>query len=328
MENRTTNNIICNSADSHSRLLLSKFTSTWEKRAQVRNYVMPDELMYETEKPDFLEALIPIKNCQAYRALSDIKKNNILSYGWLAYNAKTIAIESKIISPVCYDIIDGHLPGADDNNIRKLIAETLTDESYHILLSHHAMAMTEEIRQIDRSLLHSFDLEKKVIEFERKYTEKWQKILVRLAVAIVSEIFISDYLKCLSSSSTIVTLNRETVKSHRMDEIAHGRIFTELTKLIYIKLSKKQKDFFSSILYFPLQYFASKELSVWNKILHHVCPESADEIMEEVIEQEWFDMSHLDYKNLIMLGEEIGIKDFSQNVANLSGQKKSYQRNH
>ena len=80
MENRTSNDILCNGATSHSRLLLSKFTSTWEKRAQVRNYAMPDELIYEVEKPDFLEELIPIKNCQAYRALNDRKKNNILSY--------------------------------------------------------------------------------------------------------------------------------------------------------------------------------------------------------------------------------------------------------
>jgi hypothetical protein len=313
---------------SNSLLLLSKFTSTWERRAQVRNYTIPEDLVYEIEKPDFLEELIPIKNCQFYRMLSDREKNTILSYGWIAYNSKTIAIESKIISPVCYDIIDGYLPGAKDNSIRKLIAETLTDESYHILLSHQAIAVTENQRSIDRRLFSIFDLEKKVIDFENRFNEKWKIMLIRLSVAIVSEILISDYLKCLSSSSEIVSLNREVVRSHRMDEIAHGTIFTELTKLIYRELTEKQKIFFSSILHIPVQYFASKELAIWNKILKEVCPLSADKIMEEVIEEDWFDVSNLDYHHLSLLADEIGIKNFSENLDNVIKQEKLYMRSH
>ncbi|OGT43178.1 MAG: hypothetical protein A3F13_05760 [Gammaproteobacteria bacterium RIFCSPHIGHO2_12_FULL_40_19] len=301
MENITT---------SHSRVLLSKITASWEKRARVKHYLLPNETSYEIDKPDFIETLIPIKNSRTYLNLSDAQKNKILSYGWLAYNAKTIAIESKIISPVCYDIIDGHIPGADDNDSRMLISETLTDESYHVLLCHHAMAMTEKYRKINRDIFPNFDLIDKVIELENKYTEVWQKKLVRLSVAIVSEIFISDYLKSISTCVDIVTLNRETVRSHRMDEMVHSRIFTELSKKIYFDLSPIQKKFLSSVFHYPVLYFSSKELNVWKNILDHVCPESVAKIMNEIAEDKWFDLSNIDYSHLIMLTEEMGMKNF------------------
>lgn len=322
MKNQAAYSSLNDSELSHSYSLLSKFTSTWEKRAQIRSATLPTDMSYEIEKPDFLEELIPIRNCEAYRRLSEENKNSILSYGWLAYNAKTIAIESKLISPVCYDIIDGHIPGADDNESRKLIAETLTDESYHILLSHHAMTMTERNRKINRCIFTNFDLINKVKKLDEKYPEEWQKILIRLSVAIVSEIFISDYLKCLSYSPNIVTLNREITRAHRLDEIAHGRIFSELGKIIYNRLNNKQKAFFSTVLPYPAQYFASKELSIWNKILHKVCPQSANEIMEEAQEDAWFDLSGIDCKNLIALAEEIGIKNFSDNLASIAMREK------
>jgi hypothetical protein len=314
MENISINNINNHNAASQSRWLLTKFSKTWERRAQVRTFSIPDDLEYEVEKPDFIEDLIPIKDCKAYQTLTRAEKNTLLSYGWLAYNGKTIAIESKIIAPLCYDIIDGHLPGTEDNNTRKSVAETLTDESYHILLCHQAMTMTERLRHINRNIFPAYDLEIKVMALEKSHPEEWQKMLIRFAVAIVSEIFISDYLKCLSSSKEIVTLNRETVRAHRMDEIAHGRIFTELAKLIYQELNPKQKKFFSSILHLPVQFFASKELNVWNSILHHVCPMAAPDIMAEILTTKWFDTSTLDYANLIALTDEIGINDFPERL--------------
>ena len=249
--------------------------------------------------------------------MPDSLKSKILSYGWLAYNAKTIAIESKIISPVCYDIIDGHVPGADDNESRMLISETLTDESYHVLLCHHAMAMTEKYRNINRNIFPDFDLVNKIFELENQYATSWQKILVRLSVAIVSEIFISDYLKSISTCSDIVTLNRETVRSHRMDEMVHSRIFTELAKKIYSALTPTQKDFFASIFHYPILYFASKELKVWRAILKEVCPSSEKTIMDELADAQWFDLSPIDFKDLLLLAEEMDIKNFSENLLKL-----------
>ena len=311
---------------SHSRVLLSKITSSWEKRARVKHYLLPNETTYEIEKPDFIEALIPIKNSRTYLNLSDAQKSKILSYGWLAYNAKTIAIESKIISPVCYDIIDGHIPGADDNDSRMLISETLTDESYHVLLCHHAMAMTEKYRKINRGIFPNFDLADKVVELESNYPETWQKTLVRLSVAIVSEIFISDYLKSISTCVDIVTLNRETVRSHRMDEMVHSRIFTELSKKIYFTLSPVQKNFLSSVFHYPVLYFSSKELNVWKNILKHVCPNDAEKIMHEISDDQWFDLSNIDYSHLILLAEEMGMHHFSE-IINIEERSVSGEKN-
>lgn len=307
------NNALCRSTtdSSYTRQTLLKYAKTWERRAQVKKASLPNEIDYEIDKPDFLEELMPISECIAYQELDDKHKSKLLSYGWLAYNAKTIAIESKIIAPVCYDIMDGVVPGAEDHTSRELISETLTDEAYHILLCHHAMSLTERVRQIDRNILQDFDLIRKIKQLDHIYPESWQKILVRLAVAIVSEIFISDYLKCLSNSTKIVTFNRETTRSHRLDEISHGVVFTELTKLIYSKLTFVQKHFFASILHFPVYFFASKELGIWQIILNSVCPWLTQDFMDELSELHWFDLTALDYQSLITLANEIGIADFA-----------------
>jgi len=61
-------------------------------------------------------------------------KQKILSCGWLAYNEKTVEIESKIISPVCNHIIDREIPGLEDEASRQIASDTLIDEAYHIQL--------------------------------------------------------------------------------------------------------------------------------------------------------------------------------------------------
>ena len=52
------------------------------------------------------------------------------------------------------------------------------------------------------------------------------EIIINLASAVVSEIFISD-------CEDIQPVNRLTVEAHRQDELAHGNIFKHLTKCIY-----------------------------------------------------------------------------------------------
>jgi hypothetical protein len=80
---------------------------------------------------------------------------------------------------------------------------------------------------------------------------RWQKVLVQLATAIVSEIFISDYLHVLSQEMTIQPFNRLTVAAHRHDELAHGSIFKGLAACLYGSLNQHERAFFIEVLPSP-----------------------------------------------------------------------------
>ena len=91
-------------------------------------------------------------------------------------------------------------------------------------------------------------------------TEKWQKNLINLIFAIISEVYIGDYLDALSHASEIQSFNRTVTMIHRKDELAHRRIFKEFAKFIFFKLNSKQKEYFSQIFPVPIKWFFDNPL--------------------------------------------------------------------
>ena len=205
--------------------LLVKISNSWEKRSQVRKNSKVDNLVvFDKEADDFLEEL-------------QVKKQ-ILSCGWLIYNQKTFSIETKIITPACVHILFDEVPGFSDLVSKMIISETMVDESYHTLLVSNAIRLTSQYRMLSL-VFPKFNLCRQMSLCQESYTEKWRKVLVQLATSIVSEIFISDYLKLISASSEIQPFNQLVTSIHRKDELAHAGIFKLLTKIIVSGLSKK-----------------------------------------------------------------------------------------
>jgi len=236
-------------------------------------------------------------------------REKILSFGWIAYNEKTIDIESKIISPVCTDLIYQRLPGSNKDAIRWIASETLVDESYHVLMVVNALRVCKNVRGLENINLGNFELTHKMNMEMDLVDEAWKRQLIQLTTSIVSEVFISDYLSQISNSSGIQPLNRLVTTAHREDEMAHSGIFKILAKEIYHSLNNKQQEFFVTHLAKPVKWFASKELSVWHKILQHLHFPHANEIINDCRSEGESDLSRIDYSELIALSEEAGILD-------------------
>ena len=219
--------------------LLVKISNSWEKRSQVRKNSKVDNLVvFDKEADDFLEELLPFKHHYLYQSSSPQVKKQILSCGWLIYNQKTFSIETKIITPACVHILFDEVPGFSDLVSKMIISETMVDESYHTLLVSNAIRLTSQYRMLSL-VFPKFNLCRQMSLCQESYTEKWRKVLVQLATSIVSEIFISDYLKLISASSEIQPFNQLVTSIHRKDELAHAGIFKLLTKIIVSGLSKK-----------------------------------------------------------------------------------------
>jgi hypothetical protein len=146
-------------------------------------------------------------------------------------------------------------------------------------------------------------------ESEQQYPEEWQRILIRLAVAIVSEVFISDYLLQLSNSETIQPLHRLTVDAHRRDEAAHGVVFRHLARLAYTSLSKKQQEFFAAVLPQPVRWFATPDFVGWAAIFQQLGIRDTDELIHECGELYSGTLSGIDYTGVVSLAQELGITD-------------------
>jgi hypothetical protein len=288
---------------------LATMGEMWKERAQVKNEEFEVEMMYSDEYDDFLDRLIPFHQHPRYGELDDEMRTKILSSGWIAYNEKTIDIESKIISPICNEIIYGTLPGTHDETIKWLAAQTLTDEAYHVLMVINTARAARTHRGLLDLRLPSFDLVNKIDLEVAKYSENWQKKLVRASACIVSEVFISDYLSLLSDDDGVQPINRITTEAHRKDELAHSGIFRNLTKEIVRNLTPRELAFFAQMLPRPMRWFASQELSVWETILQQLDYEHTKEVIGDIRAEAEVALFRVDFSELIELAEETGLLD-------------------
>ncbi|NEZ58587.1 diiron oxygenase [Leptolyngbyaceae cyanobacterium CCMR0081] len=304
------------SADiSHSRMLLEKMAHNWHLRSQVSQvkkkvaYESSSEMAFNPNREDFRLDLLPFKDHPDFLAAPSEIRQKVLSCGWIAYNEKTIDIESKVIAPACNHILYREVPGVDDETSQLIASDTLVDEAYHIQLVVHACNITREHRQLQHLKLPSFTLVRKMTQEKERYSEPWKKLLVQMATAIVSEVFVSDYLSLLAYDKEIQPLNQLTVYTHLRDEKAHHSIFLELAKCMYANLSLEQQMFFSQILPKPVRWFADAELDVWGAMLQQINFPNARTIIQDTATNADVDLLRIDYSDVIQLAKELGVLD-------------------
>lgn len=294
--------------------LLEKVERTWHRRAQVKKIDLDREWIFEEAKEDFPVKLLPFKDHPAFLSVSEAMKSKILSCGWLAYNEKTIDIESLIVSPACHEIIYGKVQGAQNGNMRRIASEILVDEAYHILLTVKVCDITREQRGLQSLRFNNFNLINSMRHHQNLFPESWKKTIVLLATAIVSEVFISEYLSLIPGDSNIQPLNREVVTAHWKDEISHGYIFDKIAGCVYHQLTQEQKEFFVEVLPKPIRWFSSPELDIWKAILNHLGFQKTEEVIADCAVDDEVNLKNLDYSKLIDLAGSLGIMDSQQGI--------------
>jgi alpha-N-dichloroacetyl-p-aminophenylserinol N-oxygenase len=298
------------SPESASRAILQKMARSWHQRAQVRKAPVQDDATFDPSRPDFSVDLLPFKDHPRFLQLDERQREATLSSAWLVYNSKTLDIETCIVSPLCQDVLAGRLPGLTDPVSRQIISETLVDESYHVLLTVNATNLTRQARGLQVDIPPSLLL-RLTRECQEQYTEEWQRTLVRFAVAVVSEVFISDYLLLLSSSDEIQPLHRLAVEAHRRDEAAHGVVFRHLAKVLYGALSKREQEFFAAVLPRPVRWFAAQDLGVWAPLFRQLGIADTDGLLHDCRQQHAGKLGNIDYTGVVRLAQELGITDMS-----------------
>lgn len=292
---------------SRSRSLLDRFASTWPKRAYVKNQELGP--FFEEGKEDFLEHLLPFREMPQYQRCSPELKSRVLSCGWLIYNAKTVQIETEIVSPTCMNVIRGDMPGLCDEISQRAVCETMVDEVYHVHLVEQASRLTRRRRRLENVSIPQFNLVRHMRRRQDGYAEPWRKRMVQFATAVVSEIFISNYLHLLSEDTEIQPFNRMTVAAHRHDEMAHSPLFRSLACMVFAELTEQERATFADLLPEPVLWFADRELDIWQTLLLQIGFPGAQKMIRECRSFGAADLKQLDYSSIVVLAEEVGILD-------------------
>lgn len=286
--------------------LLGRLTETWPVRAGVKRDEPDPETLYVPDAPDFLDALLPFREHPRYRAASADLRQRVLTCGWIAYNEKTVAIESHVIVPACRHVIDGEVAGVEDESCRQALAQIFVDEAFHVLLILDAARAARTRRGLLDLRVPPPHVVTRMLTAEAAAAHAWQRPLIRVLCAIVSEVSISDYLALLATAVDIQPLNRIATDIHRKDEAAHALLFKALARALYRGLSPVQQGFVREFLPRPLAWFADFELGVWRAMLRQIGFPGADAMIDECKEAAELDLARRDYSQLADLAAELG----------------------
>ena len=288
---------------------LKRLHISWSNRAAVKQPAPDADLPYDPHKSDFLVELLPFRDHPLFVEASRHFQQVALSCGWLAYNAKTAAIESMIVAPACLHLINGDVGEMRYAKYRSTIAQALADEAYHIVLVDAACDITRARRGLASLSIPPSELVTSMQRRQEQHPERWKKILIQIATAIVSETLITDYLGLLSRATDIQPLNQITTEIHRRDEAAHNGLFQTLGALIYHGLDRPQREYFLEVLAEPASWFANSDWDVWESMLQQVGFPHAGRMVRECRAEQPTRNQSIDLTTLTSLYDELGLED-------------------
>ena len=289
--------------------LIKKLTSNWQHRVAVNQFKINFNDIYIENVPDFPESLIPFRDHPWYLNLSSQNRFGMLAAVWIAYNEKTIQVEDYIINPFCRNALRGAYEGTSGHSIKQVIAQTIIDEQFHILMCIEACNVARTRFQLERLKFEKPFVVHRMETKIRAASDAREEDVLYLAFATVAEMTINAYLSQLSTDATIQPLNRLSVDLHRRDELAHSVIFNELVRSIYSFFSEWQKQQFIQGLREAYNAFTTQDLSIWSPILLYFKCTCVDDIITHIKNKRSVKNNQRDHSSLIKLLKELTISE-------------------
>ncbi|MFD6329383.1 diiron oxygenase [Streptomyces niveus] len=248
----------------YERDLLVQLTLRWGKRVAVKKDELDLDGHFDAALPDFPEHLVPVLALPGADRLDRDARERILSASWIAYNAKTAAIEDEIILPACRLMLQERIPVRRDDVAVDALHQTIIDEHYHILMCHNAVGVTRRRRDLaDVRFSPGVWSVVRGRDAVRAGLSGFDRDIVDIAFSLAAETTISGFLSTLATAQEIQPMNRITTDLHRRDESGHAVVFRELCGSLYRNLDGVQQGMFREALVTGLTAFRSADLDPW-----------------------------------------------------------------
>jgi len=246
------------------RDLLVQLTQRWGKHVAVKKDELDLDGHFDAAKPDFPAEMVPVLRLPGCPALAPEARDRVLSAAWIAYNAKTSAIENEVILPACRLMLEDRIPVRKDAIASAALHQTIIDEHYHILMCQNAVGVTRRRRGLTDlgfdprgwSVVRRLDACRADLRPEARD-------LVEIAFALAAETTISSFLSTISSAPDIQPMNRITTDMHRRDEGGHAVVFRQLVGALYRALDRDGRQLFKDALVEGLDAFRAPDFEPW-----------------------------------------------------------------
>jgi alpha-N-dichloroacetyl-p-aminophenylserinol N-oxygenase len=255
--------------DAAESAVISRLAGNWHRRATVKRSEPDIDALFDADRPDYPERIIPFRNHPTWQGMPDDLRSRLLSWAWIAYNRHTVLAEQRVANPAFALVMEGEFPGLGGQDMEIALAQAMVDEQYHSLMHISASALTRRKRGCDfaDNLLPESHTARTHQQLRAQCAERWQRSLTTLAFATVSEISINAYLDLLADDPDIQVVNSTTARLHNRDEYCHASISDEMAKLVYDVLDTEKRRFFLDMLVAGLDAFVATDYATWMAIL-------------------------------------------------------------
>lgn len=289
--------------------LLKRLASSWSNRVAVRRDRLDLDQYYDPTIPDFPIEMVPFWNDPEFQSVTDVDKYKVLACAWISYNEKTIYIEDKVINPLCALLLANGLPGVDSSETKQVLAQTLVDEQFHILMCLEVCDCARKRHKLENFEVAEPLLGLRVNQALAKAEDEQHAALIRMAYGTVAEMTINAFLKQLSEDKSIQPVNRLNTDLHRRDEASHAAIFGEVARGVYQALPESDQHRLKRCIVQALNDFVELDLGFWRAILDHLAIPGRESILQRLEESSASKRAPRDYTLFIRLLDELGIKE-------------------
>jgi hypothetical protein len=300
-----------NADDVVENAVIRRLVGNWHRRATVKRDEPDLDDLFELDRPDYPEQILPFRDHPTYLALSPEQRSELLSWAWIAYNRHTVMAEQKVANPAFALVMEGEYPALQGEALNLSLAQAMVDEQYHTLMHLNASAVTRRRRGLtlpDTALPFSHT----ALEHQRlrdRAGQRWERSLTTLAFATVSEISINAYLDLLADDPGIQPINSSTAKLHNRDEYCHASISAVLAEMVHDKLDAEQRRFFLDMLMQGLEAFVATDYTTWYRIVDLVGIEGGREMLADCQAESGRKRLVRDYTGLHTLVERMNVAD-------------------
>ncbi|MFJ5832316.1 diiron oxygenase [Streptomyces sp. NPDC093089] len=300
-----------NPDDQIESAVIRRLVGNWQRRATVKRDEPNLDELFELDRPDYPERILPFRDHPTFQALAPEKKTQLLSWAWIAYNRHTIMAEQKVANPAFALVMEGEYPELQDEALNISLAQAMVDEQYHTLMHLNASAVTRRKRgwaMPDHELPISHTA-REHLRLRESASERWEASLTTLAFATVSEISINAYLDLLADDPDIQPINSSTAKLHNRDEYCHASISAVLAEVVHDRLDEKKQRFFRDMLFEGLEAFVATDYTTWHRIMDLVGVEGGHEMLHDCQAERSRSRLVRDYTGLHTLIDRMGVQD-------------------
>ncbi|WP_072806644.1 AurF N-oxygenase family protein [Rhodococcoides yunnanense] len=255
--------------DAVESAVVKRLANNWGTRATVKKAEPDLDDLFDHDKHDFPEALIPFAEHRTYRDLPEPTREKLRAWGWIAFNKNVMDVEQYVVNPgfslLAQDAFDTGLGDV----LSIAVTQAMVDEQYHTLMHLNASALTRRKRGWalrSRSLPFSATVRRRQAA-QSNATDSTGAALSALAFTTVAEISITSYLDLIEDNDLIQPVNRATVKLHNRDEYCHASIADEVACIVFESLNSADRRLFLDGLADGMDAFSSTDFSTWATIL-------------------------------------------------------------